>query len=133
MLGKESILATKLKGDPEGLIEYAFEGENKIFAYKASEETNWIPGITFDKDMAYAFLNSQVKELFIMGLIMLILSVGIMIFLIKMLLQPLDQLNQVVQDLSSSEGDLRQRLQAASNDEFGQVSGNINKFIRLLS
>lgn len=132
MLGKESILATKLKGDPEGLIEYAFEGENKIFAYKASEETNWIPGITFDKDMAYAFLNSQVKELFIMGLIMLILSVAIMVFLIKMLLQPLDQLNQVVQDLSSSEGDLRQRLQTASNDEFGQVSGNINKFIEKL-
>jgi len=132
MLGKESILAPKLQGAPEGLIEYTFEGENKIFAYKASEETNWIPGITFDKDMAYAFLNSQVKELFVMGLIMLVLSVGIMIFLIKILLQPLDQLNQVVQDLSSSEGDLRQRLQAASNDEFGQVSGNINKFIEKL-
>ncbi|MCD8477198.1 MAG: methyl-accepting chemotaxis protein [Sulfurospirillum sp.] len=63
---------------------------------------------------------------------MLVVSVGIMIFLIKMLLQPLDQLNNVVKDLSSSEGDLRQRLRANSQDEFGQVSGNINRFIEKL-
>lgn len=131
-LGKESILKPYLTGQPEGLIEYVQDGENKIFAFKASEETNWIPGIAFDKETAYDFLNSQIKELFVMGLIMLVLSVAIMIFLIKILLQPLDQLNQVVQDLSSSEGDLRQRLQAASHDEFGQVSGNINKFIEKL-
>lgn len=130
-LGKESVLASKFKGEPEGIIEFYLDTD-KLFAFKASEETSWIPGIVFEKETAYDFLNAQVKELFVMGLIMLVLSVAIMIFLIKMLLQPLDQLNQVVQDLSSSEGDLRQRLQAASHDEFGQVSGNINKFIEKL-
>lgn len=132
MLGKESILAPHLKGDAEGFIEYTFEGSDKIFTYKASTETNWTPGISFDKETAYAFLDAQVKELFFIGILMLVISVGIMIFLIKMLLQPLDQLNNVVKDLSSSEGDLRQRLQANSQDEFGQVSGNINRFIEKL-
>ena len=131
-LGKESNLKPYLTGQPEGLIEYTQDGENKLFAFKASEETSWIPGIAFDKEIAYAFLNSQIKELFFMGLFMLVLSIAIMAFLIKILLQPLDKLNHVVQDLSSSEGDLRQRLQAASHDEFGQVSGNINKFIEKL-
>jgi len=130
-LGKESVLASKFKGENEGIIEFYLDSD-KLFAYKASEETSWIPGIVFEKETAYDFLNAQVKELFIMGLIMLIISVAIMIFLIKILLQPLDQLNQVVQDLSSSEGDLRQRLQATSHDEFGQVSSNINKFIEKL-
>ena len=130
-LGKESVLASKFKGEAEGIIEFYLDTD-KLFAFKASQETNWIPGIVFEKETAYDFLNAQVKELFVMGLIMLVLSVAIMIFLIKMLLQPLDQLNQVVQDLSSSEGDLRQRLQASSQDEFGQVSGNINNFIEKL-
>ncbi|KFL33505.1 MULTISPECIES: methyl-accepting chemotaxis protein [unclassified Sulfurospirillum] len=131
-LGKESNLKPYFTGQPEGLIEYTQDGINKLFAFKVSVETNWTPGIAFDKETAYAFLNSQVKELFVMGLIMLILSIAIMAFLIKLLLQPLDRLNNVVKDLSSSEGDLRQRLQAASRDEFGQVSGNINKFIEKL-
>jgi len=60
---------------------------------------------------------------------MLVFSIAIMAYLIKLLLQPLDRLNNVVKDLSSSEGDLRQRLEANSHDEFGQVSENINKFI----
>ncbi|ACZ12946.1 methyl-accepting chemotaxis protein [Sulfurospirillum deleyianum] len=130
-LGKESVLASQLKGDAEGIIEYHL-GSDKLFAYKASEETNWTPGIVFEKERAYAFLDAQVKELFFIGILMLVVSVGIMIFLIKMLLQPLDQLNNVVKDLSSSEGDLRQRLKASSHDEFGQVSGNINRFIEKL-
>jgi len=47
-------------------------------------------------------------------------------------LKPLEELNDVVKDLSSSEGDLRQRLEVHSNDEFGQVSHNINLFIEKL-
>jgi len=65
-------------------------------------------------------------------LMMLALSIGIMIVLIKALLKPLDTLNNVVQALSSSEGDLRQRLEVTTNDEFANVSRNINKFIEKL-
>ncbi|MBE0496456.1 MAG: methyl-accepting chemotaxis protein, partial [Campylobacterales bacterium] len=43
-----------------------------------------------------------------------------------------DELNRVVEDLSSAEGDLRQRLVVKTHDEFGQVSVNINKFIEKL-
>ncbi|WP_263833967.1 methyl-accepting chemotaxis protein [Sulfurospirillum oryzae] len=130
-LGKESVLASKIKTEPEGIIEFYLD-TNKLFAFKASQETSWIPGIVFEKESAYAFLNGQIKELFVIGLIMLVLSVAIMAFLIKILLDPLDKLNNVVKDLSSSEGDLRQRLQSLTQDEFGQVSGNINKFIEKL-
>ena len=77
-------------------------------------------------------MTQQMSELLIAGLVMLALSIGIMIMLIKALLKPLDTLNHVVGELSSSEGDLRQRLNANSHDEFGQVSLNINKFIEKL-
>ena len=132
LLGTESTLSKEFKEKKEGFIEYEFQGANKIFAFKVSSETGWIPGITFDKETAYAFLNAQIRNLMLMGLVMLILSIGVMIVLIKALLKPLDNLNGVVQELSSSEGDLRQRLSVASNDEFAQVSRNINKFIEKL-
>ncbi|WP_263834114.1 methyl-accepting chemotaxis protein, partial [Sulfurospirillum oryzae] len=137
LLGKELSalvpdLAKALEGQKEGLIEYGYNGAGKIFAYKISEQTGWMPAITFDKAVAYSFLDAQVKELMLMGLVMLILSIGVMIVLIKALLRPLDNLNTVVEELSSSEGDLRQRLSATANDEFAQVSRNINKFIEKL-
>ena len=139
-LGKElkslnADLAQKLAGASKdsGLIEYTFNGQTKIMAYKVSKETGgWIPAITFDEKVAYAFLDTQIRELSIAGLIMLILSIGIMVILMRTLLKPLDTLNSVVEELSSSEGDLRQRLQASANDEFAHVSRNINKFIEKL-
>jgi methyl-accepting chemotaxis protein len=132
LLGTESTLSKEFKEKKEGFIEYEFQGANKIFAFKVSSETGWTPSITFDKDVAYSFLSAQMKQLILVGFVMLILSIGVMIVLIKALLKPLDNLNGVVQELSSSEGDLRQRLSVASNDEFAQVSRNINKFIEKL-
>ncbi|WP_333805642.1 PDC sensor domain-containing protein, partial [Sulfurospirillum sp.] len=83
LLGTESTLNKEFKDKKEGFIEYDFQGANKIFAFKVSTETGWTPGITFDKETAYAFLTAQIKDLMLMGLVMLILSIGIMIVLIK--------------------------------------------------
>ncbi len=131
-LNKESILASKFGDMKEGLLSYEFNNEHKIFAFKVSKESGWIPGITFDKDEAYRFLTSQIKDLIVLGFFMLAFSIGIMVVLIKALLRPLDTLNHVVEELSSSEGDLRQRLNVSANDEFSHVSRNINKFIEKL-
>ncbi len=132
LLGTPSSLKEKLLGQNYGLIEYEFNGAEKIFAFKVSQETGWKPGITFDKTTAYAFLETQAKGLLMMGTAMLVLSIILMTLLIKTLLKPLDTLDKVVQELSSTEGDLRQRLQVRSQDEFGKVSHNINSFIAKL-
>ncbi|MDD2384457.1 MAG: methyl-accepting chemotaxis protein [Sulfurospirillaceae bacterium] len=116
----------------EALLNYTFKGEDKLYTYKISDESGWRVGITFSKASAYAFLSNQIKELMLMGVAMLILSISLIIILIKVLLKPLDTLNLIVQELSSSEGDLRQRLKTNNNDEFGKVSLNINKFIEKL-
>ena len=137
LLGKElknivPIISQEVSGKSEGLVHYEYKGASKIFAFKVSKETGWLPAITFDKAVAYDFLNAQIKELALLGLVMLVLSIGIMIVLIKALLRPLDKLNAVVEELSSAEGDLRHRLHVTSNDEFSVVSRNINSFIEKL-
>lgn len=125
-------LASQFTDKKEGLINYTFKGEEKLYTYNISNESGWRVGIVFNKTSAYTFLTAQVRNLTIMGVIMLILSISLIILLIKVLLSPLDRLNLVVKELSSSEGDLRQRLETSHHDEFGQVSLNINKFIEKL-
>lgn len=125
-------LARQIGASNEGVIEYMYKGSEKIYTYKVSNETGWRPAITFDKATAYAFLNNQVRQLMLVGFGMLIVVVVLVVLIIRALLRPLDELNRVVEDLSSAEGDLRQRLEIKGHDEFGQVSVNINKFIEKL-
>lgn len=125
-------IGNQLDSKNEGLLEYKFNGMDKIMAFKKSQETGWTPAITFDKSQAYSFLTKQVQELFIIGVIMLIASIIITIFLVKILMRPLDNLNSMVSELSTSDGDLRQRLQYNAKDEFGIVTTNINNFIAKL-
>ncbi|MCR1811492.1 methyl-accepting chemotaxis protein [Sulfurospirillum sp. hDNRA2] len=137
LIGKElkslvPALAEKVDQKQEGILQYEYQGKTKIFAYKQSTQTNWKPSLTYDKEVAYAFLTAQSQKLLLIGFAMLAFSIVVMIVLIKTLLRPLGNLNAMVKDLSSAEGDLSQRLPIGSSDEFGDVSRNINQFIEKL-
>jgi len=125
-------LTSQFGDKQEGLFNYTFQGADKIYTFKLSTQSGWRPGIAFDKAAAYTFLDAQMKELILLGVVMLLLSILVVLALVKALIRPLEALNTVVQALSSSEGDLRQRLNATQNDEFGHVSTNINQFIAKL-
>jgi len=121
-----------LKNTKKHLIEYTYKGSDKIFAFYKLKQSNWTPGIAFDKKAAYSFLVDQAIGLLILGLIILGVTLLIVFTGTKLLMKPLDRLNMLVKNMSSSEGDLRQRLEVKSNDEFGEVSHNINLFIEKL-
>lgn len=125
-------VAKQVASTKEGLVYYTYAGVDKIFSFNTPVESSWKIGVIYDKSIAYSFLNQQMSELLLAGLVMLALSIGVMIYLIKLLLRPLDTLNHVVEELSSNDGDLRHRLASTSNDEFAKVSRNINKFIEKL-
>ncbi len=99
-------LTSQFGDNKEGLVNYTYKGDEKIYTYKVSTQSGWRPGIAFDKAAAYTFLDVQIKELLFIGIIMLIISIALVTFLIKILIRPLDSLNSVVEELSSSEGDL---------------------------
>ncbi len=137
LLGKDlskvmPTMASALKSPKGSFIEYTYKGKEKLFAYFVSKESGWTPGITFDKKTAYAFLNKQAMGLFLLGLIILAITLLVVVFGTRILMRPLDNLNELVKGMAGSEGDLRQRLEVKSNDEFGEVSKNINLFIEKL-
>jgi methyl-accepting chemotaxis protein len=125
-------LAKKMEKQGEGFLEYEFKGAHKLIAFYKSKESGWTPAITFDKKAAYKFLDKQAVGLFILGLVILGITLVIVVFGTRILMKPLDNLNELVKEMAGSEGDLRQRLEIKSKDEFGEVSTNINLFIEKL-
>ena len=125
-------LTSQFDDQKEGILNYTYEGIDKLYAYHISTQSGWRIAIAFDKSASYSFLNIQIKKLFVMGSLMLLGSIVIIIFLIKALLKPLDKLGNIAYELSSVHGDLSQRLDVMGNDEFGNVSSHINSFIAKL-
>lgn len=125
-------LTEQFDANDAGIINYTYNGVEKLYAYTLSKESGWRVGIAYDKSSSYTFLNSQIKKLFFIGFGMLFASVVVLIFFIKILLKPLDRLSNIAYALSSADGDLRQRLEVNGQDEFGKVSAHINSFIEKL-
>ncbi|WP_458701077.1 methyl-accepting chemotaxis protein [Sulfurospirillum sp. 1307] len=129
VLGKNSSIAKKFGNKDQGIVEYVYKGKDKFLAFNRSKESGWVTAVTYYKDYAYKFLNTQAIQLAIIGAIILLIVFFVVIFGIKYFMDPLNTLNRLVQYLASNDADLRQRLEVKSKDEFGEVSTNINLFI----
>lgn len=132
VLGTESSIAKKFQGKDHGIIEYDYKGVDKFLAFYRTKEAGWITAISYEKKAAYSFLEKQAFKLLMLGLVILVITLCLIIFGTKILMKPLDELNLLVKEMASSEADLRQRLSVKRDDEFGEVSSNINLFIKKL-
>lgn len=76
-----------------------------------------------------ASVSTQITQALLVAAILIIpLSMTIIAFLLK----PISSLQNVVRDLATGKGDLTQRLQVKSQDEFGKIAHDINTFIAQL-
>lgn len=119
---------TQVKNNISGIYDYQAHGESKFLVFNKLEN-GWIIYMTIDKDVAFAPINSMLITLAISGTIMVLLSLVLLQFILNTQFKPLVKLNDVIKNLSSSEGDLTQRLHIHSDDELGKISENINLFI----
>ncbi|MGG5575035.1 methyl-accepting chemotaxis protein [Vibrio diazotrophicus] len=65
-------------------------------------------------------------------LICAVIIIGLSVAMLHFAFKPLLRLKELVADLSQGNGDLTQRLSVTSNDEIGQISTSINRFIEQL-
>lgn len=61
-----------------------------------------------------------------------VISVMLAFILINILYRPIISLRDMIANLSSGNGDLTQRLAVTSNDDIGQISAGVNRFIEEL-
>ncbi|RLA79409.1 MAG: hypothetical protein DRG78_13015 [Epsilonproteobacteria bacterium] len=75
-------------------------------------------------------VNSLIVQLITMAVVDLIVLVILILIIGRIVMKPVNDLINVVQDLDSGDGDLTKRLPIKSNDELGEVSHYVNGFIQ---
>lgn len=94
--------------------------------------SNWLIGAVLEKDKVMA----DAHKLGLLTLISTIVTALLISFIIYLViskqLKPLKQLNISLQEINRGEGDLTQRIDVTTKDEFGVLSKNFNTFVEYL-
>lgn len=117
------------------LREYELDGKTSLVSFipiEGIQSVNWYLGVVLDKDKANAPLNASRNQSMLYGFIGLVVTIGVMQLLLNYLMRPIGHLNSAIKDIAQGEGDLTQRLQINSDDEFGRLSSYFNHFIETI-
>jgi len=141
----KELLETAKKGG--GLVKYFFpkvkDGQPFLkYAYAVPfEPYNWMMGTGIYVDNVEAEVGklktqigdnvaSQIRSFLLISLVLVILSiVATAIIIKKTISNPLNDLINKADNLSSGDGDLTRKLEVVGNDEIAQASHSINRFI----
>ena len=113
------------------VIEYELNGLEKVlFTHRINAgDKDWYFAVGLDKSVAFAKLEESRNKAIYVSVIAVILSLILSYLLIQMLYKPILVLRETITNLSSGDADLTQRLKVETNDELGDISQGINKFI----
>ena len=89
---------------------------------------DWYVGVILDEEIAYHSLAELRNSSMIYTVVALVASIFILLFLIKVLMKPLATLNQAIQSVASGQGDLTQRLDTDTDEEFSSLAKGFNEF-----
>ncbi|EKO3981409.1 methyl-accepting chemotaxis protein [Vibrio fluvialis] len=95
-------------------------------------DQNWTLTGYIDLDKIQANTNSLNWMITLALLISAAIIIALSVLMLHFAFKPLLRLKDLVADLSQGNGDLTQRLDVTSQDEIGQISSSINRFIEQL-
>ncbi|ELA8129631.1 methyl-accepting chemotaxis protein [Vibrio parahaemolyticus] len=93
---------------------------------------NWYVGAIIDETAAYSVVGELRNSAIIYSIIAVLASVIALTLLIRALMRPLDTLNTAIKDVASGKGDLTQRLETDTDQEFSDLAKNFNTFMENL-
>ena len=100
--------------------------------FKAVPNEEWFIGAVINEKIAYSVVTTLRNSAIICSLIAVITSIFALTLLIRILMRPLDQLNQAIQGVATGSGDLTQRLTTQTDQEFSQLAKGFNSFVKNL-
>ncbi|PSW05963.1 methyl-accepting chemotaxis protein [Photobacterium lipolyticum] len=134
---------TKLNGQPLSAFLSGISISNSIqttelngtkvdVSFAKIEGQSWFIGVVLDKSIAYAAVDELKTNSIIYSLVALVLGIIALLLLIKVLMRPLQALNAAIQDVASGQGDLTQRLDTNTDEEFAELARGFNAFTEKL-
>jgi len=112
-----------------GYFNFTLKGNGRIFYYHKLKNVNWVAAIVFDKSEIEAPLHQLMREVIITAVIFLVAGLLILVFSIRKMFRPMDNLILRLDDIVSGDGDLTQTLASERSDELGTVAKLFNRFI----
>ncbi|WP_085762143.1 methyl-accepting chemotaxis protein [Vibrio vulnificus] len=130
-----SNIENAMKSSETSVIDY-IDNDKSMKAYtkkvSLSDNQNWFLIVKVDKEIAYEPAHLALIESAISSLILIVVSIMMVLAVLHFAYKPINNLKEVIIDLSRGEGDLTRRLPVESNDDLGQISKGINTFIQRL-
>lgn len=131
-----NLLKDKIAVDSTDLVENTLQDGTAVYVSFSPLPnlygSDWYVGVVLDEGKLFASVREFGWIAFISTLIAASLVSFVLFLVITRLLQPLRALHESLQEINGGEGDLTKRLAITSNDEFGDVSGEFNKFVDYL-
>ncbi len=115
-----------------GEIGFNYQGTDFVGYFKRlelSDDLHWTLMVFIDEASAMSKVDSAVIKSLITGIILLILSIGIIVRVGHRIYKPLVVLKSAVLELGSGNGDLTRRLEVKGQDDLAQISQGFNDFV----
>ncbi len=112
--------------------EIQVDGKTHIVTFtpiKGLSSVNWYIAVSVDKEKAYSMLSDFRTSAVIATIITVAIIIALLGLLIRILIQPLHVMTRTMADIANGEGDLTKRLTIQSNDEFGTLGTEFNRFV----
>ncbi|CCN69473.1 methyl-accepting chemotaxis protein [Vibrio nigripulchritudo] len=112
--------------------EIELEGQLYATDFSKIPGEDWYVGVMLDESIAYSAVTDLRNHSIIYTLVALVISIFALLFLIKVLMRPLDSLNDAIQDMACGQGDLTKRLDTNTDAEFALLASGFNTFAETL-
>ncbi len=110
-------------------------GQDMLIAFRPVQDlpgSDWLVGVLLDKSKVMADANEFGIWAIVGAIISTLLSCVVLYLLMQRILAPLGRLSTALAEISQGEGDLTQRLNLNSKDEFGALAKSFDDFISFL-
>lgn len=116
------------------VVDYTIDGTDKVMFIDEISfgDKRWYLMVGMDKDKVFEKLNATKHSSIIITIICAVLSIVATMVVLNLLYKPIIALKDTVQNLSSGDGDLTQRLDVKTDDDIGAIAKGINEFIAQL-
>ncbi|EDP59497.1 methyl-accepting chemotaxis protein [Vibrio sp. AND4] len=112
-----------------GAQHIEINGEKYMATLSHITGQDWYVGALVDESIAYSAVTTLRNSAIVYALIAVIASILALTILIRALMRPLNELNRAIQAVASGQGDLTQRLDTNTDQEFAELAKGFNTFM----
>ncbi len=103
--------------------------KTQVAFVSALQNVQWKSSVVLEESSIYGGIEQEFRKSLLLLLVLLSIFSGTIYWMLKHLMKPLDELYEMILDLTRGEGDLTRRLKVKGNDEITRISLEINLFI----